>query len=303
MKTNDYQHGRRAGSFGEKYAYMHQTAGNGPTTGSGIEWTLSALAWIVRRTAWVLGRIFTLLKFQFYKTTAVHPAYLKAPLLKLTGLVCLAYLFVNGNISLRLSSVDRQKASFLSGSTEFLAREHPTGQPSVAQGASFSGSAAVHKEEHFADRPTDSKEERKIKAYVRRFRKVAQTEHAKYGIPASIKLAQAILESNAGSSKLATKTNNHFGIKCFSKTCGKGHCANFGDDTHKDFFRRYETAWESWRSHSEFLVSGKYRSLIQHGDNYVAWAKGLKALGYATAAGYDDRLIALVEKYHLDELD
>jgi len=69
--------------------------------------------------------------------------------------------------------------------------------------------------------------------YIQRFAKVAKSEMDKYGIPASIKLAQGLLESQAGASRLATKNNNHFGIKCFSKNCKKGHCTNFSDDSHK----------------------------------------------------------------------
>ena len=62
----------------------------------------------------------------------------------------------------------------------------------------------------------------------------------KFGIPASITLAQGLLESNNGESRLTTKNNNHFGIKCFSRKCKKGHCSNFSDDSHKDFFRKYD---------------------------------------------------------------
>ncbi len=303
MKSNEYQYGQRAGSYGDQRTYMHQTPGNDSGGGQGIESALLALAWVIRRTRWVLGRLGTLLKYQFYKTTAVNPVHLGTPLLKLSGLVCIAYLFINGNLSLRLSATDRQKASFLSGSAAARPRELPGNLPVEHSAGPFAARVSVSLEERFAEVPSDSKENRKIKAYIRRFMKVAQKEHEKFGIPASIKLAQAILESSAGTSQLATKTNNHFGIKCFSKTCRKGHCANFGDDTHKDFFRKYKTAWESWRGHSEFLVSGKYKVLLEHGDDYEAWAKGLKSLGYATAANYDDRLVDLIEKFHLYELD
>ena len=116
-------------------------------------------------------------------------------------------------------------------------------------------------------------------------------------------MAQAILESNAGRSSLSTKNNNHFGMKCFSRTCKKGHCSNFGDDSHKDFFRKYGTAWESWRSHSKLIANGKYKSLLKYGNDYKKWAKGLKRLGYATAPHYDQTLIELIEKYRLYELD
>lgn len=159
------------------------------------------------------------------------------------------------------------------------------------------------KTELFADEPGDDDEVRKVKSYIRRFKVVALQEKKKYGIPASVKMAQAILESNAGRSKLSNSTNNHFGIKCFSRTCKKGHCSNFGDDTHKDFFRKYDSAWESWRAHSKLIANGKYKTLLKHGDDYRSWAHGLKKLGYATAKHYDQTLINLIEKYQLYKLD
>ncbi len=140
-------------------------------------------------------------------------------------------------------------------------------------------------------------------AYIKRFEDVAVGEMTKYGIPASIKMAQALLESGAGKSKLAGKNNNHFGIKCFSKKCGKGHCANFSDDHHKDFFRKYGTAWESWRDHSKFIAEGKYKDLLAHRDDYKAWARGLKEHGYATDPTYADKLISTIELYELYKLD
>ena len=129
------------------------------------------------------------------------------------------------------------------------------------------------------------------------------TEMKKFGIPASVKMAQGLLESNAGTSKLATKNNNHFGIKCFSKSCGKGHCSNFHDDHHKDFFRIYKSAWESWRSHSKMIVSGRYKALLKHGNDYKAWAQDLKELGYATDSRYTEKLVETIEKYQLYHLD
>ena len=113
----------------------------------------------------------------------------------------------------------------------------------------------------------------------------------------------ALVESNAGRSRLSTNNNNHFGIKCFSKNCTKGHCSNFNDDHHKDFFRKYSSAWESWRAHSSMLANGRYSELKQYGKDYRAWAKGLKELGYATDKNYTTKLIRLIEKYRLDLLD
>jgi len=139
--------------------------------------------------------------------------------------------------------------------------------------------------------------------YVDRFSVVAASEMKRYGIPASITLAQGLIESNAGSSTLASKYNNHFGIKCFSKKCGKGHCVNFSDNTHKDFFVRYETAWMSYRAHSEFLTRDRYRHLHSMGKDYKAWARGLKEAGYATDPSYADKLIKVIEDLELYKYD
>lgn len=145
-------------------------------------------------------------------------------------------------------------------------------------------------------------EQQKQMIYVRRFAKVAQTEMQQYGIPASIKLAQGLLESKSGTSPLATKNNNHFGIKCFSKSCTKGHCRNFSDDSHKDFFRIYPTAWESYRAHSLFLQGKRYQHL-QTTSNYKEWAYGLQKAGYATDKQYAQKLIRLIEGLGLERYD
>ena len=130
-------------------------------------------------------------------------------------------------------------------------------------------------------------------------------EMDKYGIPASITLAQGLLESNVGESKLATRNNNHFGMKCFSKSCSKGHCSNFTDDSHKDFFRIYKSAWESFRAHSLLLKqSSRYQPLFQLKSNdYKGWARGLKKAGYATDPKYAEKIINLIEDLDLHQYD
>ncbi len=139
--------------------------------------------------------------------------------------------------------------------------------------------------------------------YVRRYASVARSEMDKYGIPASITLAQGLLESDAGGSKLSRKNKNHFGMKCFSRKCKKGHCSNFSDDSHKDFFRIYKSAWASYRAHSELLMGKRYRHLQRYGKNYKKWAYGLRKAGYATDKKYAQKLIAIIEQLHLDEFD
>ena len=146
---------------------------------------------------------------------------------------------------------------------------------------------------------------KKQRAYVERFANVAQVEMKKYGIPASIKLAQGLIETNAGESRLSTKNNNHFGMKCFSKKCKKGHCSNFTDDSHKDFFRTYKSAWASYRSHSKMLVSNKrYKKLFKlEITDYQGWAKGLYKAGYATDKRYAEKLISIIKELNLQQYD
>ena len=141
--------------------------------------------------------------------------------------------------------------------------------------------------------------------YIDTYADVAVAEMRAFGIPASITLAQGLLESVAGTSRLATQTNNHFGMKCFSKKCAPGHCRNFDDDHHKDFFRAYAHPRESFRAHSKFLRDGKrYAGLFKlRGDDYEGWARGLSKAGYATDPKYADKLISLVERYELDRFD
>lgn len=149
----------------------------------------------------------------------------------------------------------------------------------------------------------EEKRQRQL-AYVERFHKAAQSERDQYGIPASITLAQGLLESDIGKSKLATRNNNHFGIKCFSRSCRQGHCSNFTDDSHKDFFRIYKNAWESYRAHSQLLRGKRYNHLFKLGKtDYEGWAFGLKKAGYATDPAYAEKLIGLIEDLGLHQYD
>lgn len=145
----------------------------------------------------------------------------------------------------------------------------------------------------------------KCRDYVEKYAPLAVEEMQQYGIPASITLAQGLLESNAGESKLTRKTNNHFGIKCFSKRCRSGHCANFSDDTHKDFFVKYAHAKGSYRAHSQFLKKGaRYQNLFElESTDYRAWARGLSEAGYATDKHYGEKLIAIIQTLGLERYD
>lgn len=265
-----------------------------------IHLPLTAIFWALRKLLLVLERMFVLVKYQFYKNTAVRPDSVRLPLAKVLFAGAFLYLLLNGNLSFSLSKGIETKVQGNAGAN---AEVPQTAGDSGRKGFSGSLASVFSQTDYFADLPQDNAETKRVKAYIRRFKDIAVQEHEKFGVPASIKMAQAILESQSGKSRLARQTNNHFGIKCFSRTCKKGHCSNFGDDTHKDFFRNYDSAWESWRAHSNFLMNGKYKSLLKHGNDYKKWARGLKKLGYATAGHYDKKLIDLIERYHLDELD
>ncbi len=139
--------------------------------------------------------------------------------------------------------------------------------------------------------------------YIKKFSGIARQEMYKYGIPASISLAQGLVESRAGTSKLAVSNNNHFGMKCFSKNCKKGHCSNHTDDTHKDFFLKFNNPEQSWRAHSQLLMGPRYAKLKKYGRDYRRWAQGLKNAGYATDNTYDKKLIGIIERYDLHQYD
>ena len=138
--------------------------------------------------------------------------------------------------------------------------------------------------------------------YIEAFKAVAIAEMNTYGIPASITLAQGIIESGSGSSSLAKYANNHFGIKCTSEWKGKAYYKD--DDQNNDCFRVYKDARESYKDHSEFLKRKRYSFLFELDKNdYKNWALGLKTAGYATNPKYPDLLINVIEKYKLYQYD
>ncbi len=140
------------------------------------------------------------------------------------------------------------------------------------------------------------------KEYVEQWRTTAVQQMIQYKIPASITLAQGILESGSGNSDLAVKGKNHFGIKCADWT---GETMRLDDDQKDECFRVYASAEESYVDHSEFLKNkARYKNLFTlDKDDYKAWAKGLKEAGYATNPKYADLLIEIIEDLKLYDLD
>lgn len=138
--------------------------------------------------------------------------------------------------------------------------------------------------------------------YIDRYWELAVEHQQEYGIPASITLAQGLLESAAGRSTLASEGNNHFGIKCHKEWKGKTMLRN--DDKADDCFRVYETPEESFRDHSLFLRRTRYQKLFDLDiTDYQGWARGLKECGYATDPQYAARLITIIERYSLYTYD
>jgi LysM repeat protein len=138
--------------------------------------------------------------------------------------------------------------------------------------------------------------------YFDQYKDVAVEQMLKYHIPASITLAQGVLESGAGRSELATRANNHFGIKCNGWIGRKSY---HDDDERNECFRAYDNVYESYKDHSIFLTTSKrYSSLFQLKlTDYKGWAKGLKACGYATSPTYATKLIEIIQLYKLYQYD
>ena len=138
--------------------------------------------------------------------------------------------------------------------------------------------------------------------YVDQYKDAAIEQMHRYKIPASITLAQALLESGAGTSYLAKQANNHFGIKV--GTGWSGPYVTRDDDHKNERFRKYKNVEESYEDHSQFLLKDRYKRLFDlNPQDYKAWARGLKACGYATSPTYAERLITIIETYELDDYD
>lgn len=137
--------------------------------------------------------------------------------------------------------------------------------------------------------------------YIAKFKDIAVTEMQRSGVPASIKLAQGILETQSGNSWLVQNSNNHFGIKC--KNNWTGESVKYDDDASQECFRKYNTAADSYKDHSEFLRNNpRYAFLFQfQEEDYKSWAYGLKQAGYATSTTYPQQLIKLIEDYNLQQ--
>ena len=149
----------------------------------------------------------------------------------------------------------------------------------------------------------DNSVENKINLYIKKFAPAAVKNMRFYKIPASITLAQGVLESGYGEGTLAKKANNHFGIKCHNGW--KGKSIRHDDDAKDECFRSYKNPLRSYRDHSLFLVDRDGYSFLfkLKRKDYKGWAIGLKAAGYATDPKYAEKLISLIERFDLTRFD
>ncbi|MBX2871198.1 MAG: glucosaminidase domain-containing protein [Saprospiraceae bacterium] len=222
-----------------------------------------------------LGKLYVALKYQVSKRPGIEKTKFKMPWLKL-GLAALAlfiltqkdiHFSINMKAPLETMVDDRQESPNTPSNVDQMSIVSPVSLTTKAVEPRFSLSNISDKQ---------------AKSYIKRFEKVARAEMDKFGIPASIKMAQGILESRAGTNEGAMTYNNHFGQVMSGS--------------------EYTSAWQNWRAHSIYLQEN-YPSLFELGANRKKWAKEFKQLGYSGDKYYGQYLLEIIKKYDLDELD
>ena len=170
-------------------------------------------------------------------------------------------------------------------------------EANIVENISLSNEENIEKQNNFENPEISNTFE-----YIEYFKDIAMQEMIDYGIPASITLAQGILESGSGKGRLAVEANNHFGIKCHK---WDGDKIFHDDDKKNECFRKYKNPQTSFRDHSVFLTTrSRYEFLFDFKiDDYVSWSEGLKKAGYATDPNYPQKLINIIERYKLYEYD
>lgn len=225
-----------------------------------------------------LCKLFVALRYVIHRATGGLQISWRLPWFKL-GLAALAiFILTKKDIQFSINMKAPLAEVFGTTSPSGSAAVPTTHHLSMANPLGFSEATTVSTKVASADELDVST----AREYVKRFRKVAIVEMRKYGIPASIKMAQGLLESMAGQSPAAVNNDNHFGPA-------------FGND-------RFDSAWENWRAHS-LLIQREFKTLLSEGTNYKAWAKGLKKMGYSNDPDYDAKLIDVIQRYQLYLLD
>lgn len=210
----------------------------------------------------------------------------------------------------RLVALERARVKAIREAAQRRRPNTPTARKSAPKPTERANTALVGQWERQRDNFDYSKMSKAQAAFVRTWFVTAKGEQAKYGIPASVKMAQAMIESGVGTSYLARNANNFFGIKRGVGWTGAIEWRHDDDyDRHgrkvKSPFRKYRSGWYSFRDHSVFLSTNKrYSRLFDLSDkDYRGWAKGLKRAGYATGANYDGKIIRYIESLGLQAMD
>lgn len=222
-----------------------------------------------------LGKLYVAIKYQLWKRPGTEGAAVRIPWLKL-GLAALAlFIFTQKDIHFSINMKapletvidDRQESPNTPANIDQMSLVSPVSLTNASAEPTFS---------------LNNISDQQARSYIQRFERVARAEMDKFGIPASIKMAQGILESKAGTNEDAMTYNNHFG-----QVMAGGE---------------YKSAWQNWRAHSLFLQQN-YPSLFELGPNRKKWVKEFKQLGYSSDRNYGKYLLDIIEKYDLSELD
>ena len=246
------------------------------------------------------------LALRFHGTQVSGSVFQRSTFFKIGFVICAAYYLVGGTGTASWMNSDSTTSIDWENETKLgVAAERTKSKPAKKEKESVESKPKAKPKPKTEASPVGAASLRgdQTQAYIQKFGPIAREEMMKFGVPASISLAQGLIESRAGTSKLAVGNNNHFGMKCFSRNCKKGHCSNFTDDSHKDFFLKFNDPKLSWRAHSKLISTGRYAKLKKYGRDYRKWAWGLKSVGYATDRTYAQKIIGMIERYNLNRFD
>lgn len=290
MKSNSTQYTSQAGSGNRK----DMQPGYDGTQGVVINWALlwSRVWTFSKRTVaelwYLVSRRTPHIKANKASKQTYKPALLQSlwwqrwsvPLFKVTAAGVLFVYVMQRDIQFSIE----MKAPLGQAASGYTAAQ--TAQPGDVQTMGFAQKVANFSSNLFTASPEEAPKASipptLVDDYMKRFAPVAQTEKSKYGIPASVKMAQAILESQAGEAIAARVDNNHFGTPMGNQ--------------------KYESAWRNWREHS-LLIVNRHPQLLKLGGDYRAWARGLEKVGYSDSPNYANQLLEIIDRFHLEQLD
>lgn len=225
----------------------------------------------------LVNKVFVLIKYQFHRLTFGAFENARFPWFKVGFLALAIFILTKKNLHFAIQ-MDAPLAGMVKpGTTQPTASQN---ELSLAQAINFKTNSSSS----FPPLALEDLNERQVQAYIQRFTTVAQAEQQKYNIPASVKMAQAILESHAGELEHTRQTNNHFGSPMANQS--------------------YNSAWENWRLHSERLTQAEspFSKLVGE-TSPKKWANGFQELGYSQDKNYAEKLLTIIEKYQLTKLD